>query len=212
MSVELAGQVLGCTEVERVRAKDPTQRLAERALASAGIANEYGGSLRLLGGMLHGPSHPIESIAVNVIVACGQYFEDVLAQEAPIAGLRLDPPSLPQVELAVDDALVARPEDHAGILPPVAVMEPPFPYVDPVGFLFAADVDAPVEVQVAEVVEGQERRHLIDVVLAAGRILIILKPQHFGPRAVEHNTIFGVEFGQQLLGLAWLRRRWWWWW
>src|SRR5215831_920714 len=110
--------------MQRVLAEDSTQRFAERTFASAGLADEYDCSLRLLCRVLHGPSQPIVIVAVDALVARSQHFEHVLAQQAPIAGLRLDPPTGPQIELAVDDAaLVARLENHAAILPPLRMRQ-----------------------------------------------------------------------------------------
>src|SRR5262245_19712977 len=150
MGVELAMQVFGRAYVQRVRAKNSAHRIAERALAGPRIADEHGRDRGLLARILYRPRQPIVIVAIDFLIARRQHFAQVLAHQTPITALGRDAPSGPEVEAFVDDAtIIARTENQPAILPPVAVMEPPCPYVDPLGLYFVADVDAPVEIEIA---------------------------------------------------------------
>src|SRR5262245_44127596 len=106
--------------------------------------------------MLCGPRQPIDDVAVNVVVARGQYLIDVLAQEAPLPGLGFDAPPRPKIQPAIDDRLAGGFEGDAAILPALAVAKPPLADVD--GAIIA-DHDAAVEIQISEVMEFQKCRH-----------------------------------------------------
>src|SRR5262249_29097271 len=115
----------------------------------------------------------------------------------PIALLWLDAPAGPQIEPTFDDRRCCRLEDYAAILPPPGMREPPLAERRR---LFAAIIDDAIEVQVAEIIEAQEGRQTVDVMLTSDLALVRLEAQHQGPSAVEHHAIFGVELRKQLFG------------
>src|SRR5262249_49504830 len=131
MRVELAGQVFGRTQMQPVLAENSAQRIAERALAGAGVTDEYGRDRGLLAGVLYRPRQTFVIVAVNFLIARGQHLNHVLAQQAPITGLGRDAPSSPEVEAAIDDApIIARTKNQAAILPPLRMREPPTSKID----------------------------------------------------------------------------------
>src|SRR5262245_15744021 len=131
-----------------VLAKHSAERLAERSLACAAITDEDKRDLRLLVRMLHGPRRPIDDVVVERVVACRHHLEDMLAEQRPIAELRLDAPSHPQVESTIDNRCPSRLEDDATVLPPPRVLQPPTTDVDPFRSFFITDVDAPVQIEI----------------------------------------------------------------
>src|SRR6516162_8577003 len=109
--------MVGRTQMQRVLAENSAHRFGERALAGAALAEKDQRSLGLLVGVLHGPRQPIDEVAVDIIVAGRQHFVDVLAHQAPLAALRCDAPSEPEIEFAVDDLRAAWLENYSRILP-----------------------------------------------------------------------------------------------
>src|SRR5262249_37038387 len=140
-------------------------------------------------------------VLVDFLVAGGEHLADVLTQQIPIALLGLDAPSGPEVEPTIDDVRAGRTESDAGVLSPPRMFEPPTPKVDPLRSVLRFDLNAAIEIEIAEVTEAQKRRHLIDVALAAGDVLDLLEAQHHGLAAVEHDTVVDVELGEPLLVL-----------
>src|SRR6516165_4193698 len=109
----------GRADVTRMLAEEFAHHLAQRAPAGATLALEHERDLGLLVGMLHSPGQPVDGVGVNVIVARGHHFEDVLAHIAPVATLWRHAPAGPKIELAVDDERTSGLEDDARILSPV---------------------------------------------------------------------------------------------
>src|SRR6516225_1721425 len=190
--------------MQRMLAEDLAERLAERAFAGAPVADEHERDLGLLVWMPHRPSEPIHDVAINVFITRRQRFEDVFAQQTPVALLGLDAPSGPEIEPTIDDGLASRTEDDAGVLSPMGMLEPPTPKVDPLRSILRFDLNAAIEVEVSEVAEAQERRHEINVALAAGDMLDLLEAQDHRFPTVEHHAIVDVELGEPLrpLGLG----------
>src|SRR6516164_898338 len=149
--------------MQRVLAEDFGHRLAEGSLAGAALADEDQRDLSLLARMLHRPGEPVHDVVVDTLVAGGERFADVLAQQIPVALLGFDAPSGPEVEPTANDGRTGRLKNNATILLPLRVFEPP---IAKRGRVVTAIVDDTIEVEIAKVTEGQERRHAIDVVLA----------------------------------------------
>src|SRR5215813_7358283 len=179
--------------------EDFAERLAERPLADASIADEYERDLGLLAGVLHAPSNPVDDVLVNCLIKVGQHLADMPAQQAPIPLLGLDAPSGPWIQPTFDNRRTGRTKYHAAILPPPAMREPPL--AEGRG-LFGAGVDEAIEIKVAEIIEAQKRRHPIDVALAPGTVFDFLEAQHHGSGPIEHHAIFGVKLGEQLRSLG----------
>jgi len=91
--------------------------------------------------------------------------------------------------------LTARLEDDAGVLLPLRMFEPPTPQIH--GAL--AHHDVAIEIEISEILEPQERRHMVDIVLAASIVLDLLEPQHSGAGTVEHDAVLGVHLGEHVL-------------
>src|SRR6516165_8701188 len=140
--------------------------------------------------MLHRPGEPVHDVVVDTLVAGGERFADVLAQQIPVALLGFDAPSGPEVEPTANDGRTGRLKNNATILLPLRVFEPPIAKRRRV---VTAIVDDTIEVEIAKVTEGQERRHAIDVVLASGFALVCFEAQYHGARTVEHDAVLGVH-------------------
>src|SRR5262249_15588225 len=184
-------------DVARMLAEELAHDFAERAPAGAALTLEHERNLGLFVGMLHGPCQPVDGIGIDVIITRGHHLENVLAHIAPITAPRRYTPATPEIALAVDDGLAVRLEDDAGILLPVFMRKPELADVDDL----AVRLDMTIEIEIAEVLEMQKRRHAIDVVLAAGVVLDLLEPQYASARAIEHYAIVAVEFGHHPLAL-----------
>src|SRR5262245_31044445 len=113
--VELAGQVLGATQVAGMLCEDPAHCLAERPLAGAEATEEDQRDFGWLVGMLDAPGQPTMDVAINVVVMRGQHLEDMFAEVRPLAELGLDAEPAPQIEAVIDDGFAPRSEDHAVI-------------------------------------------------------------------------------------------------
>src|SRR5262245_57985989 len=81
------------------------------------------------------------------------------------------------------------------------MFEPPGTEVDPRRSLSRFDLNAAIEIEIAELTETQERRHEIDVALAASDVLDLLEAQDHRLAAVEHHAIVDVEFGESVFVL-----------
>src|SRR5215831_1415982 len=161
--------------MQRVLPEDFAERLAQRSLAGAPVADEDERDLGLLVRMLHRPRQPIDDVVVHTLVACGQRFADVPAQQTPVPLLWLDAPSGPEVEPPIDDGRASRTEDDTGVLSPMRMFEPPTPKVDPLRSLLRFDLNAAIEIKISEVAEAEERRHMMHVALATGDVLHFLE-------------------------------------
>src|SRR5262249_17881361 len=114
-----------------------------------------------------------------------------------ISGLGRDAPAGPEVEATIDVApTIARTENQPAILSPLRMLQPPTTEGNPMLFFSFTDPEAPVEIEVAEGLEGQERRHEIDIALAPGFVLGFLEAQHHHLAAIEHHAIVPVKLGQ----------------
>src|SRR6516225_2232769 len=190
--------------MQRVLAEDFRERLAERPLAAAALSDEDQRDLGLLARMLHRPGKPTHDVVVDSFITGRERLEDVPAQQTPVALFGLDAPSGPEIEPVIDDGRAGRTEDDAGVLSPMRMLEPPTPEVDPLRSVLRFDLNAAIEVEVSEVAEAQERRHEINVALAAGDMLDLLEAQDHRFPTVEHHAIVDVELGEPLrpLGLG----------
>src|SRR6516164_11696344 len=135
--------------MQRVLAEDFGHRLAEGSLAGAALADEDQRDLGLLARMLHRPGQPIHVVVVDTLVAGGEHFADVPAQQTPVPLLGLDAPSGPEVEPVIDDGCTGRTEDDAGVLSPMRMLEPPTSEVDPLRSVLRFDLNAAIEVEVS---------------------------------------------------------------
>src|SRR6516164_5377704 len=99
--------------MQGVLSKDFRERLAGRPLAAAALADEDQRDLGLLARMLHRPGQPIHDVVVDALVAGGEHFADVPAQQTPIALLGFDAPSRPEIEPVIDDGRAGWAEDDA---------------------------------------------------------------------------------------------------
>ena len=111
--------------MQRVLSEDFGERLAERPLAAAALADEDQRDLGCLARMLHRPGEPVHNVLVDTPVTGGERFADVLAQQTPVPLLWLDAPSGPEVEPTVNDGRTGWLKNNAAILPPLRVFEPP---------------------------------------------------------------------------------------
>src|SRR5262249_24374632 len=130
---------------------------------------------------------------------CGWVVRHWVAQLAPIAALGRDAPSGPEVEATVDVApIIAQTENQPAILPPLRMLQPPTPEGDPIQvfFIFITDPEAPVEIEIAQGLEGQECRHEIDIALAPGFVLGFLEAPHHPLAAIEHDALVAVKLIQ----------------
>src|SRR5262245_30375566 len=140
--------MIGGRKMQRVLSEDAAHGLADRALAGATLAEERDRDARLLVGMLHAPRQPAHVVFGHALVAGGEHFGDVSLHEAPVALFGLDTKSAPEVNLVINDRRAARLEDHATILPPPRVREPP---CSPIHRAVIADSDSLVDVPVFEI-------------------------------------------------------------
>src|SRR6516165_5481655 len=186
--------------MQRVLSEDFGERLAERPLAAAALADEDQRDLGCLARMLHRPGEPVHNVLVDTPVTGGERFADVLAQQTPVPLLWLDAPSSPEVEPPIDDECARGTEDDAGVLPASDVFEPPTADIDTA----LADLNAPIEIKISKVAEAQERWHKMHVALATGDVFHSLEAQDQRLPAVEHHTIVDVKLGESLrvLGFA----------
>src|SRR5262249_45142224 len=103
--------------------------------------------------VLNGPRQPLDHVLVERSVARANHHPDVLFKLAPVALLWFDTPTAPEIVLSIDDRLPTGLKRHASVLSPVGMFEPPATKVDPLRFFFVTDVDASVEVEIAQILE-----------------------------------------------------------
>src|SRR6516162_2765719 len=188
--------------MQLVLSEDDAERVAKRALTGAAITLKHDGDLGSLAGVLDGPCYPLDHIIVEHLVASAEHHLDVLLEQAPITLLWLNTKAAPKVELPIDDLRLTRLERHAAILSPVGMFEPPTADIHPLGFLFVTDIDVPVQIEIAEVLETQIDRLQEDVVHVAGNVMHLREAQHPCLATLHHHGVLGVELVEDPLPLT----------
>src|SRR5262245_2695685 len=116
MPVEFPDHFLAACDLKRMSTEYPLQAANQGALTGPLRTDQHQRNLGLPIGVLNGPSNPADKVIRELRVAPSDYLLDVLADQLPIPGRRLKPPTLPQVQTAVHHGRAIRPKRHATIL------------------------------------------------------------------------------------------------
>jgi len=155
--VEVSSQVLSVAHVNKVTAEQLAERTSKEAFTHTLVAPEDDGRLTRLVRHLYRAGHPVENVAVCLLVTGTDVLVDVIEQRLVLVPWHRFKGEAPPHVVGVA-RLSARSERDLLELPALLVLKPPFAQraVPGIALGILADLDAPVHVFVAEVLE----RHL----------------------------------------------------